>query len=504
MPMIPHPRTVRAKLTLTTTLVMALVLFALGLLVDLGTRKTLMDTIDGDLAYRGREFASAHAHGPGGGPGGPDGPPPGGFLEGLLGGGPGGPGGNDPFRERNPRHLASLDNSRPRFIEPDAVDGRRGGARDLPYDIGEFQAALRSGRSRPATIEQGGEPFRVYSEPVISGGKVVGVVQVGHPLVYVDETLDGLGRLLLTVVVPLGALLAGLASLFIVDRMLRPLRLITDNALTIGAGNLEDRLPVIGGDEFAGLATTLNGMLTRLEGAFRLEQATTRRLAETVEQQRRFTADASHELKTPLATIKAHAGLLDPRTEDDRESVEAIGDAANRMRGLVDDLLVLARADGGQLTARTAPVDLGQTVSAAVGAVSPMPVEVRGAHAVGGGPLVVQGNGEALTRLFINLLDNAKKYAGAREPVEIRLGRRGDAAEIAVVDRGVGIAPEHLPKLFDRFYRPDVSRTSETGGTGLGLAICKEIAMAHGGTIAVTSRPGQGTAFTVTLPLATG
>ncbi len=488
--MIPRPRTVRAKLTLTTTLVMAMVLAALGLLVYFGTRKTLMDTIDGDLKYRGHEFGSTHAGGPEGGPGG--GPPPEvGMFDGLFG--PGRPPNGRPFRRS-----ADQDEARPRLIEPNAVVGGNGGRRDLPYDVDEFRTALRTGGWRRATVQRNGEPFRVYSEAVFHDGRLVGVVQVGHPLTDVYDDLDGLRRLLLTAVVPLGALLAGVASLFIVGRALRPVRLIAHNARMIGGGNLEDRLPVVGQDEFAGLATTLNGMLERLESAFRLEQATTRRLAETVEQQRRFTADASHELKTPLATIKAYTGLLEPKTEDDRESVEAIGEAANRMRGLVDDLLVLARADGGTLTARTAPVDLGQTVSAAMGAVSPMPVEVRGAPR----PLVVNGNGEALTRLFINLLDNAKKYAGDDGPVEVHLAKKGDAAEVAVIDHGIGIAAEHLPKLFDRFYRPDVSRTSETGGTGLGLAICKEIAAAHGGTIEVSSRVGQGTAFTVILPLA--
>ena len=488
---LPRPRTVRAKLTLTTTLVMALVLVALGLLVDVGTHQALMRTIDSDLRYRADEFAATH--GPRGGPGGPGGPPEGRGVFDLFGGGPGGPGGRRHFGRSS-----NQDDGRPRLVEAGALTGGHGGMRDVPYDVDEFRIALHTGRARPATVQRSGEPVRIYSEPILEGGRAVRVVQVGHPLGEVFDTLDEMRNLLLTVVLPLAILLVGGASLFIVGRALRPVRIIDGNARTIGGGNLEDRLPVVGQDEFAGLATTLNGMLARLEETFRLEQATTRRLAETVEQQRRFTADASHELKTPLATIKAHVGLLEPKDEDDRESLESIDDAANRMRGLVDDLLVLARADGGTLTARTAPVDLGQAVHRAVGAVSPLPIEVSDSAQ----PLVVEGNGEALVRLFINLLDNAKKYAGENAPVEVHLARRGDAAEVAVVDHGVGIAPEHLPKLFDRFYRPDVSRTSETGGTGLGLAICREIAAAHGGTIEVASRVGQGTAFTVVLPLA--
>lgn len=478
--------TVRAKLTLTTTVVMALVLVALGIIVDLGTRRVLLGTIDADLRSRGAGFARgqehAHDHPMGG-------PPPLAFE--MMGMPP--MGRPQPSRKENLNR--ERDNSRPRFIA--ASDPSKGGDwHEVPYDMEEYQAALQTGRPRISTVDLNGQPFRLFSQPVIVNGKTVGVAQVGHSLTDVYGALGGLRRLLVSVVVPFGALLAGLASLFIVSRALRPVRMIAENARSIGGGNLEERLPVVGQDEFAGLANTLNGMLDRLEEAFRLEQATTRRLAETVEQQRRFTADASHELKTPLATVKAYAGLLNPQDEDDRESVEAIVVAANRMRGLVDDLLVLARADGGQLTARTAPVDLSEVIGAATAAVSPLPVTVSTES------LMLEGNGEALTRLFINLLDNAKKYAESTAPIEVSMTRQGDSAEVAITDHGIGIAPEHLPRLFDRFYRPDVSRTSETGGTGLGLAICREIAAAHRGTIEVFSRLGQGTTFKVHLPLA--
>ncbi len=480
-----RPRTVRAKLTLTTSLVMALVLMALGLLVDIGTGRTLLGTIDSDLRWRGHEFTHVAGDRPDRGPRRPGEPDPRGPRP--EGDGPR----SGPFGPRG----ANRDQGRPRFIR---VSPGSDGRNETPVDADAVRRLTAAGGGWTLTrVVRADGPFRVYSEAVVRDRKTLGVVQLAYPLTDVEGALAGLRRLLTTVVVPLGTLFAALASLFIVDRMLRPLRLITANAQTIGGGNLEERLPVVGDDEFAGLATTLNGMLARLEEAFRLEQATTRRLAATVEQQRRFTADASHELKTPLSTIKAHAGLLKGlEHEDDRESAEAIDEAANRMRGLIDDLLTLARADGGSLTSRAAPVDLADTVSAAVVALSPMPVEVRGTAP----PLVVKGNGEALTRLFINLLDNAKKYAGG--DVEVHLARRGDSAEVAVVDHGEGIAAEHLSRIFDRFYRPDVSRTSETGGTGLGLAICREIAAAHGGTIEVASRVGGGTTFTVALPLA--
>ena len=468
-----RPRTVRAKLILTTTLVMAFVLAALGFVVDLGTNRTVRGNVDADLQRRARDFVR----------GGPQR-----FADGRRP-----PGGPPDGGRRPPTSGRAMDASRPQFVRA-TPEGR--GPDEAGWDPAAAARTRDAGGFRWTTVTREDGPYRVYSETVRVGGEILGAVQTQSPLADVEASLAGLRRLLLTVVLPLGTLLAAIASLFIVDRMLRPLRLITDDARTIGADNPEGRVPVVGDDEFAGLATTLNGMLARLEEGFRLEQATTRRLLATVEQGRRFTADASHELKTPLSTIKAYVGLLEPKTDDDRESVAAIREAANRMRGVIDDLLTLARADAGSLVAKAAPVDLAHTVAAAVGAVSPHPVEVRGTSS----PLVVEGNGEALTRLFINLLDNARKYAGG--PVAVHLARRGAMAEVAVVDAGVGIAPEHLPRLFDRFYRPDVSRTAETGGTGLGLAICREIAETHGGSIEVASRVGEGTTFTVALPLA--
>lgn len=486
---LPLPRTVRARLVITTTIVMAIVLVFLGLVVDLAARKTLLDAVDSDLKNRGHDFSLGQLRRILDRRDDPDRPFP--------------PFGGPPPHGPEPRfHMRDTEESRPRYIDLNPpAEGEPGPPREEPYDVTSYQQA-QHGVMVYATSLRNGEPFRVYSEPVIDDHTVVGVVQVAYPLGDVYASLKGLRSILLTVVVPLGALLSGVASLFLVGRLLRPVRVIAENAESIGGGNLADRLPVVGADEFAGLAKTLNGMLERLENAFKLERETTQRLKETVKQQRRFTADASHELKTPLATIKAHTGLMLHMGQvavEDREGVEAIDDAADRMNRLVGDLLLLARADAGGLTAQTGPVDLAEAASSAIVQFSGRgaKVELRPPPR----PLVVQGNAEALTRMIVNLVDNALKYAQSPEPVEVVLARRGDAAELSVVDRGVGIAPEHLPRLFDRFYRPDTSRTSETGGTGLGLAICKEIAEAHGGTVEVQSVVGQGTRFTVTLPL---
>lgn len=486
------PKTIRTKLTLTIMVVMGLLLASLGFLIDFSVRRTLMSSVDSELARRGRDFAQGHRRmdGPR-----PDGPPFPMFM--MDGRGP-----RD--GRRGPRFRPpDTSNTRPRWIEAEPRpqqmdDDRPRPPDDKPYSPRAFEIS-KTGKAvyDEVTINVG--TYRVYSQPVSEEGRVRGVVQTAYLIDDLLLSLAGLRNILLTVLVPLGVVLTGLTSLFLVGRLLRPLRMITENAQQIGGSNVAERLPVVGQDEFAGLAKTLNGMLSRLEDAFRLEQATTQRLRETVEQQRRFTADASHELKTPLATIKAHTGLLKmgEMPEEDAESVAAIDTAATRMAGLVNDLLVLARADGGSLVTKRSKVDLAEAVNAAVCAVSPGGVDVRPTPR----PLIVDGNGEAITRLFINLLDNAKKYAGTDQRVEVRFAKRGDMAEIAVVDRGVGIAPEHLSRIFDRFYRPDTSRTSETGGTGLGLAICQEIAGAHGGAIEVESKVGKGTTFTVVLPL---
>ncbi|MGV3615588.1 MAG: sensor histidine kinase [Fimbriimonas sp.] len=517
---LPAPRTVRAKLIATTMLVIATLLGVLGVAADLSAHRALMASIDHDLQRRGDDFARMTRRGPGG-PGGPgsraeagvarrefrggsgrspEGPPfgPVGRFGARRGGGGGvgfgtGPGGAP--NPADPQWVA------PRMI-PVAQPPESVRDRDEPYDPVGFRKALVEPYAF-TTVYVDGDPRRVYSVPVRRDGRVGAVVQVAYPLADAFSALRNLRNVFITLIIPLGVILGGIASLVLVGRLLQPLRRITNDAERIGSAGFADRLRAHGNDEFAALASTLNGMLGRLEETYRLEQETARRLEQTVEQQRRFTSDASHELKTPLAVIKANAGLLrtDRGTEaETQESIEAIDEAANRMNGLVRDLLVLARTDAGRPASQFRVCDLDHILREAI----------RGVPGANGHvtlertppDLLVNASPEDLVRVFINLVDNALKHSGTSSPVIVRTEILDGQATVRVVDAGEGIPAEHLPHLFERFYRTDRSRTSETGGTGLGLAICKGIVEAHGGQIGVESVLGEGTTFRVTLPIA--
>jgi signal transduction histidine kinase len=230
-------------------------------------------------------------------------------------------------------------------------------------------------------------------------------------------------------------------------------------------------------------------------------EAANQKLERAIEVQREFTADASHELKTPLAAVKANTGLLlDIRHLDgpNREPIEVIDRAADRMTNLVRNLLILSKLDGLSQTPDFVECDLGDlaktTLAASQGAVvfnePPQPIRVRCIP-------------EGLARVFDNLVDNALRYGSSETPISVTIEQINEAVRVTVTDHGSGIAPEHLDRLFDRFYRVDKSRDSKTGGYGLGLAICKSIIENHGGRIWVEIKLGADTQFGFELPRST-
>ncbi len=361
------------------------------------------------------------------------------------------------------------------------------------WDPNTFPAAAR-GQTVYSTVRFENQPLRVLSVPLRRGGRLFGVAQLARPLADEYAEVRGVTRALLTLI-PLALLIAGAGGAFLTGRALRPVRQITQAAGRIGASDLSDRLSVAGDDEFAELAATFNGMLGRLEEAFG-------RLTQAYEQQRRFTADASHEMRTPLTVIKAQTSLalLEPRAEEDRQTLEAIDAAADRTIRLVQDLLLLARSDAGQMRLSLAPCPLPdileQARAAVVGPSAPISLEMPRPA-----PMVC-GNADALARLFGNLLTNAARHTPHAGQITVRVEDGGPQVSVRVCDTGEGIAPEHLPHLGERFYRVDTARSEESGGSGLGLAICRSIAEAHGGTLTLESGVGSGTVVTVTLPRA--
>jgi heavy metal sensor kinase len=267
------------------------------------------------------------------------------------------------------------------------------------------------------------------------------------------------------------------------------LRRATD---AITADRLDERLRVPNPDDELGLLTrTINAMIARLERSF----------AET----RRFTADASHELRTPLTALRTEVEVALGKQLTLAEALLVLGNVLEelvRMSRLTDQLLTLSRRDAGVEELTKVPLSLGALVAGVVEAMQPL-AEAKGVllSLHGKDNVVVAGDEGRLRQVFINLLDNALKYTPAGGRVSVRVERHGQMAIVVVEDTGIGISPEHIGKVFERFYRVDEARSRSEGGTGLGLSIARSIVAAHGGTIDLTSTPGQRTTCTVTLPL---
>jgi signal transduction histidine kinase len=375
---------------------------------------------------------------------------------------------------------------------------------DRPWDAASFAESLK-GKTVSSTIRVNRESVRVYSVPIRRRGAIIGVAQFAHSLIQVQQDVDQMTKTLLTLI-PLGLLVTGVGGAFLTDRALRPVRQITDTASRIEAENLSGRLAVTGRDEFADLAETFNGMLTRLERAFGDLGQAYARLETAFEQQRRFTADASHELRTPLAIIKANSSLALTGTrtpEQYKQKLESIDAAANRMNQIVQDLLLLARSDSGQLSYAMTPVFLGEVLKQSIAGVQGADLPSIRLDLPDGLPCV-RGHGDTLVRLFGNLLENAVRHTLSDGCITISADVSGDDVAVSVSDTGEGIAPEHLPHVTERFYRADAGRARTQGGTGLGLAICQSIVEMHGGCLGIESALGKGTTVRVTLPRAAG
>jgi heavy metal sensor kinase len=359
--------------------------------------------------------------------------------------------------------------------------------RDLPVDTTSLGNAQRGEAGfLTLSLPQSPGPIRVHTAPMVENGKLIAIIQVAQSLDPVNDTLHQLlAALLLSV--PLLVLMAGAGGYWLAARALAPIDAITHTARRISAEDLHARLGLPPNDDEVGrLAATFDEMLDRLDGAFRRE--------------RQFTADASHELRTPLAAMQAILSVTRERRrspEEYEQVLDDLGTQAGRLRGLVEDLLRLARTDVRRESAH-GPVDLSTLVGDVAETMRQLAEDKGLALHVQVVPhLTVSGNYDDLIRLLFNLLDNAIKYT-ARGVITVSLAPADTMVELTVRDTGDGIAPEHLPHIFERFYRADTARTA--GGNGLGLAIAQEIAQAHGGLVTVASVVGAGTTLTVRLP----
>ena len=348
-------------------------------------------------------------------------------------------------------------------------------------------------------------PYRVVSRPLISqslGNRPVAYLQYAKPRTNPDHTVEEI-RLFLTGGVLGGTLLALIAGLGIARRAMRPVANLTSAAKEI-ARTRDPAVPALpkpdADDEVADLARTLEEMLMALDASRSETEA-------ALSRQREFVADASHELRTPLTSVLSNLELLQSTLEgEDAEIAESALRSSRRMRRLVADLLLLARADAGRVASRH-PVDLRTVVRDAAGEALPLAAghELSVSIANGDSPApIVLGAPDDLHRLVLNLVENALRHTPAGTAVEVRAGATGDEAVIEVADNGPGISPELRARIFERFVRGggDTNGGARRGGSGLGLAIVKAVAESHSGTVQLTAEGDEpGTRFVVRLPL---
>jgi heavy metal sensor kinase len=364
-----------------------------------------------------------------------------------------------------------------------------GEAGTVPVNAEAVQGAL-AGSTVTRGISVAGDAFHIRIAPIEQNGRVTGALEVGRSAEDVSDALASL-LLILGIAYPVTLAVAGFGGLFLAGRALSPVDKVTRLARRISAEDLGQRLNLrLPDDEVGRLARTFDEMITRLDDAFR--------------RQRQFTADSSHELRTPLTAIKGQVevALTRPRGPAAyRDVLQAVNEQVDRLIRLVGSLLTLARADAGQIPIASEAINLPDLVAGAIeqvrGAAAQRVVDLEAAP---GPPVTVQGDEDLLLQLLLNLLDNAINYTPSGGKVTAGWSIDGSQVSLWVHDTGVGIASEHLPHIFDRFYRVDKARSRAEGGVGLGLSICRWIAEAHGSSISVESLPGKGSTFTIRLP----
>ncbi|HET6687783.1 MAG TPA: HAMP domain-containing sensor histidine kinase [Rubrobacter sp.] len=366
-----------------------------------------------------------------------------------------------------------------------------------------WREVARTGEPASGTADLSREaPDYIYAMRVGHEGGPPLILEAGRSYSDLEETLGTIGKAL-AAGIGVAFLLSIGGAYFLARAALRPVDAVVSSAREMSETDLSQRLPVANPrDEIGRLATTINGLLARLETAFGRLEASLARQEEALARQRRFAADASHEFRTPLTAIGGHADMLDEWAIEDpksaRKSVRTIKNEAERLRSLAEALLALARGDEGP-SLHVGRHDLGEVASEAVGAARAaangrVSIEYAAPHSA----VRAVFDRDRIRQAASILLDNAIKYTPRGGNVAVRAGETEGRGFLEVSDTGVGIPEEQLPLVFERFYRFDSVRME--GGAGLGLSIARQIAEAHGGTIEIRSKPGEGSTFTLILP----
>ncbi|MFQ5500951.1 MAG: heavy metal sensor histidine kinase [Phycisphaerae bacterium] len=347
------------------------------------------------------------------------------------------------------------------------------------------------------TIEIAGidVPVRVCSQWTLFPDGSQHLAQATYLLDRVVASMSEFRRICLVTILFAGVL-SFIGGRLLARRSLQPVHQMTETARQISASHLSERLSRSGnGDELDKLAETLNDMLTRIE--------------QHVHRMQQFTADAAHELRTPLAALRGNSEVALSSDRDEkalRHVIEENIQQYDHLARITDDLLLLARLDAGEAILRREPIQLDQSIADVIDLFAPLAqdhgVQLAFSECE---PMVVPADEDRLRQTMSNLIDNAIKYMNNHGQIDVSLKRTDHSATIRVADTGPGIPADDLQHVFERFYRVDRARSrSRNHGTGLGLPICRSIVRAHGGEIKIESRPGMGTTVSVSLPVEVG
>jgi len=395
-----------------------------------------------------------------------------------------------------------------KFIQVLDESGRIGRKSDnlkhvqLPISLNALKNASMGLVTFETNRSLGDTPLRIVTLPVTEKNQSMRIVQVASSLEDVEDALNTL-FLILVITVPSALILTSLGGQFLAYKALKPVDQITQTARMITSQNLNQRItPPKVKDEISRLIETFNEMITRLDQSFR--------------QIKQFSSDASHELKTPLTILRGEVevALRKERTPPEYQKVlKSNLEEVHRMAQIVEDLLLLSRADNGEIQLNRKEINLSEILNEMVPQARflAQPQNLLLQSLLPEEKITILGDSLRIRELLLNLIENAVKYSEDGGRVTIQLSKQNSAAprekgengfaEIRVTDTGIGIAKEDQERIFDRFFRVDKARSREQGGSGLGLSICKWIVEAHQGKITVESNLEKGSSFIVLLPL---
>jgi heavy metal sensor kinase len=378
----------------------------------------------------------------------------------------------------------------------------------LPISLSALKNASKGLITFETSRPLGNPPLRIITFPVLEKNHLTKMIQVASSLEQLEDALNTL-FIILMIAVPLTLLIASMGGQFLANKALKPVDQITQTARMITSKNLNQRIkPLKVKDEISRLIETFNEMISRLDRSFY--------------QVKQFSTDVSHELKTPLTIIKGEVevALRKERTSQEYEQIlKSNLEEVNRMSQIVEDLLLLSKADSGELRLNKEDMNLTEILNELVAQVNILAqskhlrIETSNHHE----EVHILGDPLRIRELFLNLIENGIKYTEAGGSIHIRLtkdtllqegklsgwskGEKEEFVKIIISDTGIGIAKENHERIFDRFFRVDKARSREQGGSGLGLSICKWIVEAHRGEIKVESDLGKGSSFIVKLPI---